>query len=426
MVKSLYNISISDFVEMRMRNMRAVEIFSEISEAGMNIFSIIQQQGPLTKNDLLAKTKMKLTTLNRVMKPLEERGLIREIGSGDSSGGRKPVLYDVDDIVFFAIGVDISRTYTKIVLINFKIQCLAEETFLMDEDCSPQKTVDLIAQAVEHILQKHRIQKKQVLGIGVGTIGPIDISTGTMMFPKYFLSTEWNQVPLEMMLKQATGLYIQVENGANTAVMAEVLYGRGKDIRNVAYIHCGIGIRTGVISASQMIRNTQNLEDAFAHMVVDMDGEQCECGNYGCIQCYATILAITAHFVSERKKGKKSLLQKPLHELDYMGICEAAEKQDPLASEVISNAAVVFGIGLANYMSILDPHLIILSGPLIAHSRLFYEVCSNTALEKSYLKPKHNITFSRGGYFKEKAIAVGAAILMTEKLIQERHQKEGI
>ena len=86
-----------------------------------------------------------------------------------------------------------------------------------------------------------------------------------------------------------------------------------------------------------------------------------------------------------------------------MDVCSLAENNNGVAINVLMDAAVHFGIGLANYIRLFNPQLIILSGPLIQHSKLFYNECKKIALEKCHIK-NNDISFNRGGYFKNREI----------------------
>jgi predicted NBD/HSP70 family sugar kinase len=106
------------------------------------------------------------------------------------------------------------------------------------------------------------------------------------------------------MIEDATGMSVIIDNGANMAALAEYIYGEGKGSDNLAYINCGMGIRTGSISSGTVVRTINGTEDAFGHMVIDVDGELCSCGNYGCVECYSSIPAIVGKFARELKKGR--------------------------------------------------------------------------------------------------------------------------
>ncbi|HWQ42010.1 MAG TPA: ROK family protein, partial [Desulfosporosinus sp.] len=352
------------------------QVFEHLTEEARDIFSMLQKNGPLTKNSITLSTKLKLTTLNRIMQPLEEARLVRQYQIGESTGGRRPVLYDVNANKYYLVGIDISRTYTQVILANLKLEVIEKLRFPMDAACTPENTLRIISDWLDSILKKLKINPQKLLGIGLGTVGPLDRKKGVMINPVNFEASGWVNLPIKTMLEETLGIPVMVDNGANAAVLAEMLYGKGKNLKNVVYFNFGIGIRTGVISSGTIIRTINDTEDAFAHMVINIDGEACSCGNYGCIECYSSVFAITGKYLSELKRGEPSKIPKSLNEINYMDICLAAENEDELSVKILSESAAILGTGLANFINLWNPDLVILSGPLIKHSTLFYKVCT--------------------------------------------------
>lgn len=386
------------------------EILTNLSPMGKRIFNLLQKKGSMSKSEILIRTNMKLTTLNNVMNPLEESQIIIQKCIGESIGGRKPILYDVNLCKFYAIGIDISRLYSQVVITNLKMEILHKEMFYMDSTCSPEETVRRIVEIINKAYVDLRLDIIQLLGIGLGTVGPLDVKNGVITSTVNFLATGWSNIPIKSMLEEKLKCPIVIENGANSAVVAEYFYGIGKDLPNMAYFNCGIGIRTGTISLGKLIRTINNEEDAFGHMIIDIHGQQCKCGNLGCIEAYSSINSIVKNFSRKGRKSTKAI--------DYKDICIAAENRDPFAKEIITEAALIFGTGLVNYINLLSPSLVILSGPLIMNSKLFYEISVKTALEKLYSDKGKRVIFSRGGHFKENAISIGAAALVIERCLE--------
>ena len=398
----------------------ALKIKLRLREEAKEIFGIILRKGPITKGDILDITKMKLSSLNRVMQPLAAEGLIVESSIGESTGGRKPVLFGVNPKHYYLVGVDISRTYTQMVVTNLKTDILYEKQFLMDEFSTPQKVVHLISEFIDDASRKLSMTKDTTIGIGIGTVGPLDRIKGIMLNPRNFLTNGWNDFPIRDMVEDRTGLPVTIDNGANTAALAEYIHGVGKGFNNIVYINCGVGIRTEAISSGMSVRAINNAEDAFGHMVIDVDGDRCSCGNYGCIECYSSIPSIVKKFASEMKKGRITEIKGVPEKLNYIDVCRAAQSGDQLAMEVIISAGTILGVGLANYINLLNPEVVILSGPLIKQSRLFFETCTDVASNKCYLKDDSRIQYSRGGFFQDDAIAVGAAALIIEEVLSKQ------
>jgi predicted NBD/HSP70 family sugar kinase len=388
--------------------------FQSINKEGKQVFSLLQKRGPLTKNDLSKIIQTNFTSVNRVLQPLEDRDLLVEVGVGKSSGGRKPVLYDINPNSFYILGVDISRPYTQVIVTGLKMNILDKVRFPMDESFTPEKTAGAIGAIFAAVRRRLALDHNRFLGAGLSAVGPLDRVKGVMTNPINFAAPGWFGAPIRSMVAESCGLPTLIDNGANTAILAEYTFGLGRGYANIAYFNCSTGIRTGGIAAGHIIRTINDAEDAFGHMVIDVDGELCYCGNHGCIECYASIHAICQKYIAAVKQGSPSTIAKAVEEIDYPDIFQAAEAGEVLAGEIITRAATIFGAGLANYINLLNPGLVILSGPLISISDLYYRISTETALQRLYPGGADRVNFSKGGNFGEDAVSLGAAVMVTE------------
>lgn len=392
------------------------EVLKQLSDRESEILNIIQKKGSATKKDLQTITGTKLTTLNRAMKTLENKKLITEEGISESTGGRKAIEYAVAGSGIYVIGIDISRTYVKLIVANLRMAVLNEKQFAMDSSLSPEKTVRKIIDLMEEALSELSINKSEVIGIGIGSVGPLNREKGILLNPKNFFNKDWSNVPLKQIIEVNTSIPCFIDNGANTAVLAEYLFGRGKGLKSIVYIHCGIGIRSAVITDGIIVRTMNNTEDAFAHMIVDINGENCICGNKGCIESYASIEAITNKFMLRAKEIDSECTIKDINDENYKEILNLAAHDNKLAVEIINKGAEALGVGLANLVRILNPQLVILCGPLIKNYEPFFNMCIDTFNKSNCLNNK--VTFSSGGRFKEDAIAIGACVMVTEHYLK--------
>ncbi|MBZ9686496.1 ROK family transcriptional regulator [Clostridium estertheticum] len=384
-----------------------IKILEGLSCRDLEILNIIQKRGPITKKNLHIVANIKLTTLNRIMKTLKDKKVIVEYGESKSTGGRKAVEYDVSQADFYAIGIDISRTYVKLILTNMKLSVLKKEEFIMDESYSPEKTVEKIILTIEQMLSDLNIKKDEVLGIGLGTVGPIDREKGIILNPKSFFNSNWVNVPIKAMLEERLKIPCFIDNGANTAVLGEYLYGKGKKIKSIAYIHCGIGLRSAIIRDGIIIRSMNDREDAFAHMIVELNGEECYCGNCGCIESYSSIDSILKKINSKTKYNNKLINEK-----NYSEKLKVELQNNDIAIEVVNHSAEILGIGLSNLVRLLNPELVILSGPLIMNFENYYEKSIESFRNINHRD--NRVMFSKGGKFEEDIIAIGAAAMVME------------
>ena len=378
----------------------------DLSYREFEILNIIQKRGPITKKDLQIVANIKLTTLNRVMKILEDKKVVVEYGESESTGGRKATEYDISQTDFFVIGIDISRTYVKLVLTNMKLTILKKEEFIMDETYSPGKTVEKVSFIIEQMISNLTIKKNEVLGIGIGTVGPIDRIKGIILNPKNFFNSNWVNVPIKRLLEEKLCIPCFIDNGANNAALGEYLYGNGKDLKSVAYIHCGIGIRSAIIRAGIIIRTMNDREDAFAHMIVEHNGEVCSWGNSGCIENYSSIDSIIKKINLITKDNRS------ISEINYRKVLNIELLTNKDAVKIIDKGAEILGIGLANLVRLLNPELVILSGPLIMNFEHYYEKSVKTFY--SINRMDNRVVFSKGGRFQEDVIAIGSAAMVVE------------
>ena len=358
------------------------DVLSSLSPEAKKILSLILHKGAMTKSQLAKVAGLKLTTLNRMMLPLEKEALILPTETGESTGGRKPVIYDVNPRRYYVIGIDISRLYSQVVLTNLKMELLEKDRFDMDRNSSPQATLNRILDWIGRVLEKR--EQGYVIGVGIGAVGPLDRNNGIILNPENFEARGWENIPLKAIVEERTGLPVIIDNGANGAVLAETRYGSGKGMKSVIYLNCGVGIRTGVISSGTLVRTINDADDTFAHMVIDVNMEAFN----------------------------------PDRPVSYLELCREAEESDTTARKVLENAAVRMGTGLANFIQLLNPGLVVLSGPLILHSQFFYEVCVEAAKRRRPWDKGGHLVFSRGGAFEENAISIGAAALVVEHYLE--------
>lgn len=372
--------------------MKDKKIFKDIDNRCLRLFDLIFVNGSYTNSELLHITKMKKSTLLRSMKILMENNLVVETAVGESTGGRRPTVFDVNINKYYLIGVDISRTYVDIVVTDLKMNVIKYKQ--LQAAFEYERNVNIISEEIISIYNEISPLFK-VIGIGISIVGIEE-------------KIKNNIISIEKKLSEKLNILIFTEHGASAAVMLEHHIGHGKGMENVSYINCGVGIRTGSICNGKLVKNI--MEDALGHNIINIDGELCKCGNYGCLQNYVSIEKIKNRYISEMKKWKKG------SEITYKDVCDLAEENDEIAKYIIKDAAVYFGTVMANFIKMLNQQLIILSGPLINNSNIFYDFATSTALKKS---SGYEVKFIRGGYFENKSMAVGAAYSAFYRIMQQ-------
>lgn len=367
---------------------------SGMTERERALFACIHKNGPVTKGRLADTLNLALSTLDRSMRALEDRGLICACGRSDSSGGRKPAEFDVAPGAAYVLGVDLSRTYTQAVLADLKNHVAARSRFPMDAAVTPQVCTGRLAGALERMCRESAVPMKSLLGVGVGAVGPMDRENGVLLHPKGFANPAWGQrVPLKALLEEKTGLPCVVENGANAAALLEYRFGAGRGRRCVAYLHCGVGIRSAVVRDGAVLRALNDSEDAFARMAVEPGGRRLE------------------DFVSLESVCRRYREQTG-EDVSYDTFFFRASRGDPAAARELALSAEILGMGIGNLARLLGPELILLSGPLVSSYAPYYAQCAAACRRRD---GEGGPELRRVENTRENVVALGAALTFLQE-----------
>lgn len=176
----------------------------------------------------------------------------------------------------------------------------------------------------------------------------------------------WRNVHLQEMVADAVGLPAAVDNDANVAALAEAAYGAGRDARFVVMLTLGTGVGGGLVFEGKLYRGSHGLGAELGHMVIDPDGPRCPCGNDGCLEALASGKAM-GRMARERAGEPEAKRVLEMAGGDPLGITgeivgEAAVAGDPFGREILAEAGRFLGIGIANYINIFDPDVVVLGG----------------------------------------------------------------
>ncbi|GIN22393.1 MAG TPA: ROK family protein [Bacillus bacterium] len=357
----------------------------------------IQKRKFISKAELIELLQARPTTMTRTIEELLQNGWIKEGGIGPSSGGRPPILYETVKEAAWVIGIDISRAAVRTVLTTVDFSILERHVIPMTKEQTPDVVFQEINNLIDKWLAKYNISFKDLLGIGVGAVGPIQRKEGKMVNPESFLSSGWENVDIRERLSRFP-VRILVDNGENSAAVAEFVR-HGESFRNILYFVQGYGIRGGVMSDGKVFNSDRGDTSALGHVIVQANGRVCICGREGCLSAYASFPVMVEEY--RRASGKK--------EISFEGFLQLLKENDPEAVRIAKKGAFYFGIGLANIINSVRPELVVLHGSLVYEVPFFYEEATDCAKSHMYMPGALSPAFKKGS-LKEEAIALGAAM----------------
>lgn len=333
-----------------------------------DVFSLISQYKQMTKQELMDKSGLTSSTLTRILEELLGIGIISADEYGESTGGRRPIIYRVNAQYGYVFGLDISRAASKLLLCDLQMNIIEARSWPMDKQTTPEYLLPEIADEINQIMTQHHIDHRMVIGVGIGAVGPLERGEGIILNPQHFAAKGWEKVEICRILQERTGLYCQLDNGANTAILGEYWLDNDDRIQHLLYVHAGIGIRSAIIVGGEIVYGAVDMEGAAGQMVI-------QCG----------MPDVSEQLVSFR--NWESYVTSPMY----------------------------FGIGLANMLNILHPQKVILGGPLVSSQSQYYDQATYTALQYTYHAPAYEVIFEKSK-LGEDAVAFGAAVLMVRQM----------
>ncbi|MBB3111014.1 putative NBD/HSP70 family sugar kinase [Paenibacillus phyllosphaerae] len=383
------------------------------------IYTHIARQGVTSKAELMPLSGMTSSSLTRLLEEMVADKLLIT-GYGPSSGGRRPILYEVNADYGYFFGLDISRRTSTLGFFDAKMNSKALLRWRMDEAMTPEALIDYVVLNIRSIMLDHHIQPHQVVGIGIGAVGPLDRKTGVIIEPSNFPARGWNQVPICKLLEERTGIASRLGNGADAALIGEHWSMRSENLQHMLYVHAGVGLRSAMMSGGHIVHGSVDMEGAVGQMIIQMDGPRLhDHGNYGAWEALASVQALEKRARAVAKTGRADIPgagQVPPERLTYDVLLQGLHSGNAYAREIFTQSAVCFGIGLANLINVLHPESIVLGGPLINSHELYFQTAIDTAKRNIYYYPDYVPSFSKGK-LQEDAVAVGSAMMVWSNMV---------
>ena len=213
----------------------------------------------------------------------------------------------------------------------------------------------------------------EIAGVGIGAPGPLDTGRGIVIVAP---NLGWHDMPLRDRIGAATGFDATLDNDANCATLGEWWRGAAQGARVVVGFTIGTGIGGGIVLDGQIFHGASDVAAEMGHMTIDLNGRRCKCGNYGCLEAYASGPAIAARTVEELEAGTPSsitaLVGGDLGTVTAQTVYQAAHDGDALALEIVRDTARFLGAGIANVVNMLNPEVVVVTGGVTkAGDRLF-------------------------------------------------------
>ncbi|OAK71419.1 ROK family transcriptional regulator [Lederbergia galactosidilytica] len=380
------------------------------------ILNKIRTDGPISRATIAKQTKLTPPTVSSLVNELIASGLVIESEQGESVGGRKPTLLVIDQTHYHIIGLDVGTIMIRAVLVDLSGAIIEKVEAPIPLSISKDSLLKLIENTINELAHQH--QEKELIGIGIGMHGVVDVASGISV---YAPGLNLHEIPLKDELERRFDLHVKVDNDVRAMAFGEYWFSNGKNHDNMAVLNIGRGVGAGIILNGKLFHGEHDLAGEIGHMTIDIHGKQCSCGNHGCWETLISGPAIGVEAEQQIIQGRDSIIRSLVtnndEKLDGKLVYEAALMKDPLALEILEKTGVYIGIGLTNLIHILNPTKIIIGGGVAQAEPFILPMIKETIANKALTEQAKDteIFCSKQGIF---ATANGAAALVLGEIFE--------
>jgi predicted NBD/HSP70 family sugar kinase len=315
------------------------------------ILNTIRRHGALSRTQLTEISRLSVGAVSQITNELLTEAWLLEGGEGDYTGGRRQTLLRLNPNAGCAVGLKLMERRVVCALTDLEAKVLCYQDVPMPTEHDPALIATALADAVEATVSASGVERRKLLGVGVGVAGVTNPHLGIVHYSPYL---GWRDLPLADLMRVRLHLPVYIENDVNTLTLNEQLFGAGRHADNFVVVTIGRGIGMGIVINHQLYQGAKGGMGELGHITFDPAGPLCTCGKRGCLEAFAADPAVIAYVRHSRSA------QDAPHTLE--DVLALAEAEDPLAKTALARSGEILGIGLSTIVNLLCPSLLIISG----------------------------------------------------------------
>jgi glucokinase len=255
-----------------------------------------------------------------------------------------------------------------------------------DPDMPPFEVIEQIAASVENAIAESQVDRRKILGVGVGASGLVNFQTGVNLLAP---NLGWNNIPIQELLEIALALPVIVDNNVRAMALGEAYFGAGRGVDSLTFVYGRTGVGAGFVFGGNVFRGSSTGAGEIGHtIVIPQGGEPCRCGKRGCLETLVSETVILREAKEIARRNPAGLLAQQMSQNSELQPIErvfnAARQGDLETRRMIETRACYLGIALANLVNMLNPELILLGGMFAQGYDLILPVAAQTMRDTAF------------------------------------------
>jgi len=375
------------------------------------ILDLIRTTSGVSRKALADFTGLSPTATGAIVRELLKDQFIREVGEGESSGGRKPVILEINPDSYYAFGFDIDMSFIYTVVLDITGKVHYEEKWENRSSLSPEEAVDRIKRIYDTVVSRLKIKKDRILGVGVSIPGMLDITTRRIYLAP---NLGWSNVDIKESLGQELGAPVYLDNEARCSAFCENWLGICRGVEDFVCINIESGIGAGIFVRGMIYRGFTGSAGEVGHISVDENGPRCKCGNVGCLETMASINAMAERYREMAVKSNPDVSKNTI-EQNFEALLQGALEGDRACIRIFKEAAVSLGKAIGYLINAFNPQTIVIGKKFPRYANLVLDDIAKSAAKTALAHLAENCSIVPSS-FGENSSALGAAIIPIRKL----------
>jgi len=317
----------------------------------------IDHPGTFTRAELIQASGLSAPTVGSVTSDLISKGMLTDLGTAPSRGGRRPTLMQFNARHGFVAGIDVGPTRTRLAVGDLRGHQLADRIVDTPTEVPAAVLVEKMTSTLRELLQEAGAPEKRLLALVAGAPGPVDLSSGTVLYAPNLPG--WNEVPLRALLRERINTAIVIENDVNLALLGEHSTGAARDHRTCVFLFVGTGVGAAILIDGVLHHGHHYMAGEVGAMVMAPEHVGRDFGPRGCLESLAGMKALRSRWDPARAEAPDRW---------FASLMEAYSRGDGRAVEAVDETATLIAMAAAQIGATIDPSVLVLGGSMFAES----------------------------------------------------------
>ena len=396
-------------------------ILAEKERINLAILDVIRKQGPVAKTIISKLTKINIVTVSNYVNDYVKKELVFEKGLDISTGGRRPILIELNKDAGYVVGAGLTLSDVAAVVTDLKGEVVCEVKEPRTRKSS-ETIVAALMDVIEKVIKKSDLEKEKILGIGVAIPGVVDRKAHTIRCWGAWGTTDGKEVmitvSLEELLHNKFSLPVIVENDADAAVFGERWFTQRMDVKNMLYMYSGVGC--GIISNGEIYEGATGNAGELGIINPDLTDPQTWRRNSVELGSWEMDLTMTTKAREAMARGgvKSAIFEKAKNDAEKINpklIFECARGKDEFAVKLIEEAGAALGRKIAFLVNLLNPEIVIIGGGIEQAGYIIMDAIKKSVNAWSLRESKSELKILPA-QLGENAVILGAASIIINEV----------